>query len=70
MTESASSDNFPSKEDRVRHLARLSGISIADDELSEVADRFDSLINELDRLRELDLSDVQPVSIFPEEDSA
>jgi Asp-tRNA(Asn)/Glu-tRNA(Gln) amidotransferase C subunit len=56
-----------SKEDRVRELARLAGIPIMEQEIAEVADRFDSLIGELERLTALDLSDVQPVTIFPEE---
>jgi hypothetical protein len=56
-----------SKEDRVRELARLVGIPIMEQEIAEVADRFESLIGELERLIPLDLSDIQPVTIFPEE---
>lgn len=56
-----------SDEDRVRELARLAGISIADAEVAEVASRFGSLMLELERLKDLDLSDIQPVVIFPEE---
>ena len=56
-----------SDEDRVRELARLSGISIPDDEIAEVASRFGSLMLELDKISDLDLSDIQPVSIFPDE---
>ncbi len=56
------------REDRTRELARLVGISIFDGEVSEVTNRFESLMLELDRLRELDLSDIQPVVIFPDED--
>jgi Asp-tRNA(Asn)/Glu-tRNA(Gln) amidotransferase C subunit len=56
-----------SKEERIRELARLVGIPIMEQEISEVADRFDSLIGELERLTALDLSDIQPVTIFPEE---
>ncbi len=56
-----------SKEERVRELARLVGISIAPEEESEVADRFESLMKELEYLMSLDLTDVQPVTIFPEE---
>jgi hypothetical protein len=37
-------------------------------ELAEVADRFDSLLQELARLTQLDLADIQPVTIFPEEE--
>ncbi len=56
-----------SDEDRVRELARLSGISIPEEEVAEVASRFGSLMQELDRLSDLDLSDIQPVSLFPDE---
>ena len=56
-----------SGEDRVRELARLSGITIPEDEVAEVANRFDSLMLELDKISDLDLSDIQPVSIFPDE---
>jgi Asp-tRNA(Asn)/Glu-tRNA(Gln) amidotransferase C subunit len=48
-----------SKGDRVRELARLAGITIAEDEVEEVATRFESLMLELERLNELDLSDIQ-----------
>ena len=57
-----------SDEDRVRELARLSGIPIPEDEVTEVANRFGSLMLELDRLSALDLADIQPVSVFPDED--
>lgn len=56
-----------SDEDRVRELARLADIPIPEDEVAEVASRFGSLMLELDRLSNLDLSDIQPVAIFPDE---
>lgn len=56
-----------SDEDRVRELARLAGIPIPEDEVAEVANRFGSLMLELARLSDLDLSDIQPVDIFPDE---
>ena len=56
-----------SNEDHVRQLARLSGITIAEEEVAEVTNRFQSLMEELDRLKELDLADIQPVVIFPDE---
>jgi hypothetical protein len=37
-------------------------------EISEVADRFDGLLQELARLTALDLADIEPVTIFPEEE--
>ncbi len=53
--------------DTVKELARLAGIEIASDELDEVTNRFDSLMQEMDRLKELDLANIHPVAIFPEE---
>ena len=60
-------DRQLSDEDRVRELASLSGITIPEDEVAEVASRFGSLMLELNRLSDLDLSDIQPVAIFPDE---
>ncbi len=51
----------------VSQLANLAGIVIADNELEEVTSRFDSLMQEMNRLKELDLSDIHPVTIFPEQ---
>ena len=56
-----------SDEDRVKELAKLAGIPVPEDEVAEVANRFGSLMLELDRLSDLDLSDVLPVAIFPDE---
>ena len=50
----------------VSELARLAGIEISDDELDEVTNRFSSLIQEMDRLKDLDLTNIHPVAIFPE----
>lgn len=55
-----------SSESQVRMLADLVGIPIDDGELPEVANRFASLIQELNRLRDLDLEGIEPVSIFPD----
>lgn len=54
--------------ERVRLLADLVGIPIDAADLPEVANRFASLMQELDRLREIDLEGVEPVSIFPDAD--
>ena len=56
--------------DIVNELARLAGIEIAEDELDEVTNRFSSLIQEMDRLKELDLVNIHPVAIFPEDGEA
>ncbi len=61
-------DNSP--EGQVRLLAGLVGIPIEDADLPEVANRFGSLMQELDRLRELDLEGLEPVTIFPDPDAA
>jgi len=53
--------------DIVNELARLAGIEISDDELDEITNRFSSLIEEMDRLKDLDLANIHPVAIFPED---
>lgn len=53
-------------EENVRMLANLVGIPIDDAELPEVTNRFNSLMQELDRLRDLDLEGIEPVAIFPD----
>lgn len=55
-------------EEQVRKLARLAGIEINEEEVTEVTNRFQSLILELDRLKELDIDGVEPVVIFPDDD--
>ena len=52
--------------EQVTMLAELVGIPIDDAELPEVANRFTSLMQELDRLRDLDLEGIEPVAIFPD----
>ena len=54
--------------DQVRGLARLVGIPISEEDLPEVASRFLSLMTELNGLTEMDLADIQPVSVLPDED--
>lgn len=56
--------------DTVSELARLAGIQIDDGELDEVTNRFASLMQEMDRLKDLDLADIHPVVIFPEDGQA
>lgn len=55
-------------EEQVRKLASLAGIEINEEEVPEVTNRFQSLILELDRLKELDIDGVEPVVIFPDDD--
>ncbi len=52
--------------EQVRKMADLVGIPIDDSDLPEVANRFASLMQELDRLRDLDLEGIEPVTIFPD----
>ncbi len=55
--------------EQVRKMADLVGVPIDDADLPEVANRFASLMEELDRLRELDLEGIEPVTIFPDPDA-
>ena len=57
-----------SKAERCRELARLVGIPLMEGEVAEVAERFESLMRELERLTQLDLAHIQPVLVFPEVD--
>ncbi|CAI8018240.1 hypothetical protein GBAR_LOCUS11040 [Geodia barretti] len=52
--------------EQVRKMADLVGIPIDDADLPEVANRFASLMQELDLLRHMDLEGLEPVTIFPD----
>ena len=58
---------MPVDKTTVSELAHLAGINITDDELDEVTSRFSSLMQELDRLKDLDLGNIIPATIFPED---
>jgi hypothetical protein len=58
-----------SKAERCLELARLVGIPLMEGEVAEVAERFESLMRELERLMQLDLAHIQPVFVFPEEEA-
>ena len=53
-------------EEQVRQLASLAGIEINEEEVPEVTNRFQSLILELDRLKELNIDGIEPIVIFPD----
>lgn len=55
---------------QVQTLAALVGIPVDDADLPEVANRFSSLMQELERLQDLDLDGIEPVAIFPDADFA
>ena len=59
-----------SKEERCRELARLVGIPLMEAEVTEVAERFESLMQELEGLTQLDLASIQPILVFPEEEAS
>ena len=59
-----------SKQERCWELARLVGIPLMEAEVAEVAERFESLVRELERLTQLDLAHIQPVLVFPEEEAS
>jgi hypothetical protein len=58
-----------SKAEQCRELAQLVGIPLMEGEVAEVAERFESLMRELERLTQLDLTHIQPVLVFPEEEA-
>jgi hypothetical protein len=58
-----------SRAERCRELARLVGIPLMEGDVAEVAERFESLMRELERLTQLDLTHIQPVLVFPEEEA-
>ena len=60
--------NSDLSQEQVRKMADLVGVPIDDADLPEVANRFASLMQELDRLRDLDLEGIEPVAIFPDAD--
>ena len=50
--------------DDVTYLARLYGLHIREDDLVEVTFRLNALLEETERLNELDLSRVEPIPMF------
>jgi hypothetical protein len=54
--------------ERVRALAREVGIDVADEDMTEVANRLDSLLGEMAGLAGLDLTGITPLPVFPDED--
>ena len=59
-----------STQERCWELARLVGVPLMEAEVAEVAERFESLVRELERLTQLDLAHIQPVLVFPEEEAS
>ena len=57
------------KEERVIRLATVIGITVADEDMVEVANRLDSLLGELESLAALDLAGITPVPVFHDEDA-
>lgn len=57
-----------SKLERVENLSALVGIPLAEAEAAEVAERLESLVRELEKLEALDLSAIEPVCVFADED--
>lgn len=48
-------------------LARLSGLTLFEDEAREIADRFFALLRELECLSSMPLADVEPLVVFHDE---
>ena len=64
-----SDSNDITREDILR-LAQLVGVTIYDSELDEVTYRLAALQRELRKLDALDLSQVEPLPLFPVEEGA
>ena len=70
MTSASMSSELPSdlSEDDVRRLAYGLGLTIPDEDLSEVTYRYTALLEELNKLRETDLTGVDPSPMAPFEE--
>lgn len=70
----AASNSPPNSNDITREdilrLAQLVGVTIYDSELDEVTYRLAALQRELRKLDSLDLSQVEPLPLFPVEEGA
>ena len=49
-------------EDDVRHVARLSRLYLSPDEVAPVTDELAKILDHIDKMRELDLADVEPTA--------
>ena len=54
----------------VSGTGQVGGYSPHEAEVTEVAERFESLLRELEGLTQLDLAQIQPVFVFPEEEAS
>ncbi len=67
MANGSTSVEFPSdlSQEDVQRLAHGLGLTIPESDLEDVTARFTALMEELNKLRDLDLSGVDPSPIFP-----
>jgi len=57
------------KEESVQALAAMSGVPVPADLAAEVGDRLASVLREMEKLTAVDLDGIEPVVVFPEENT-
>jgi len=50
------------EKDQVKHIAKLARLSLNEEELEEFQEELSSILDYVDQLKELDVSDVKPTS--------
>lgn len=64
---SKAKQNFTPKD--VGKLAEMAGLEMEDNRLEALTARYSGFLNELEKLRELDITDQEPVFVFKAEES-
>ncbi|MBA3492282.1 MAG: Asp-tRNA(Asn)/Glu-tRNA(Gln) amidotransferase subunit GatC [Rubrobacteraceae bacterium] len=49
-------------EEQVRHVANLARLGLTDDEVEKMGGQLDAILDSIERIRELDLTDVPPTA--------
>lgn len=49
-------------EELVRHVANLARLGLADDEIQKMGTQLDAILDSIEKIRELDLTDVPPTA--------
>jgi aspartyl-tRNA(Asn)/glutamyl-tRNA(Gln) amidotransferase subunit C len=49
-------------EEQVRHVANLARLGLTDDEIEKMGEQLDAILDSIEKIRDLDLSDVPPTA--------
>ena len=49
-------------EEQVRHVANLARLGLTDDEIAKMGTQLDAILDSIEKIRELDLTDVPPTA--------